>query len=89
MGIGPWPQVGLAEAQERAGNAKRLWRDGVNPIEEKTKKRAEAFALLQSFKSGALEKFEVEKQTPIGAGANGRWPIFWTLVRTRETEQGS
>ena len=73
MGMGPWPQVGLAEARERAGDAKRLLRDGVNPIEEKAKKRAEAFALLQTFKSVALEKFEVEKHTLKGAGANGRW----------------
>ena len=36
-------KLGLAEARERAGDAKRLLRDGVNPIEEKAKKRAEAF----------------------------------------------
>ena len=73
MGLGPWPQVGLAEARERAGDAKRMLRDGRNPIEEKAKKRAEASALLRTFRSVTLEKFKVERHTLKGEGANGRW----------------
>jgi len=37
MGLEPWPQVGLAEARARAGDAKRLLRDGLYPIEETSK----------------------------------------------------
>ncbi|MBO6919621.1 MAG: DUF4102 domain-containing protein [Rhizobiaceae bacterium] len=33
MGLGPWPDVSISEARDRAADARRLLRDGVNPIE--------------------------------------------------------
>jgi hypothetical protein len=35
MGLGPFPDVTLAEAREKAATARRLLRDGRDPLEEK------------------------------------------------------
>lgn len=40
MGLGPWPDVSIAEARERAAEARRAVRDGLDPIVEREKKRA-------------------------------------------------
>lgn len=37
MGLGRWPDVSIAEARERAAEARRQWRDGTDPIEEREK----------------------------------------------------
>ena len=37
MGLGPWPDVGISEARERASAARRRLRDGIDPIEERSK----------------------------------------------------
>lgn len=39
MGLGPWPDVSISEARERAGLARRRLRDGVDPIQERKKER--------------------------------------------------
>jgi hypothetical protein len=41
MGLGAYPDVGLAEARERAAAARRMRRDGVDPIEARREKRAQ------------------------------------------------
>ena len=40
MGLGPWPDVGISEARERASAARRRLRDGIDPIEERRKHQA-------------------------------------------------
>ncbi|MEM9207506.1 MAG: integrase arm-type DNA-binding domain-containing protein [Pseudomonadota bacterium] len=39
MGLGRWPDVSIAEARERASAARRLVRDGLDPINERQKKK--------------------------------------------------
>jgi len=39
MGLGRWPDVSIAEARGRAETARRKVRDGIDPIEGRTKKR--------------------------------------------------
>ena len=40
MGLGPWPDVSIAEARERAADARRAVRDGVDPIVERARQKA-------------------------------------------------
>jgi integrase len=44
MGLGAYPDVGLAEARERAATARRLRRDGLDPIEARRAERAKQSA---------------------------------------------
>lgn len=37
MGLGRWPDVSIAEARERAAEARRTLRDGLDPIAEREK----------------------------------------------------
>ena len=39
LGLGPWPDVSVAEARERAADARRQVRDGVDPVAERAKER--------------------------------------------------
>ena len=39
MGLGRWPDVSIAEARDRAADARKLVRDGLDPIEERRKQR--------------------------------------------------
>ncbi len=39
MGLGRWPDVSIAEARERAAGARRIVRDGLDPIDERKKLR--------------------------------------------------
>lgn len=51
IGLGPYPEVGLAEARERAREAKELLRQGIDPIRDKQQKRKalEAEQALMTF----------------------------------------
>ena len=40
MGLGPWPDVSIAEAREQAAEARRKLREGVDPIVERQKVRS-------------------------------------------------
>jgi integrase len=40
MGLGPYPEIGLAEAREKALDARRLVKNGVDPIEARRKGKA-------------------------------------------------
>lgn len=42
MGLGRWPDVSIAEARERAAEARKRLRDGVDPIEERRASRLRA-----------------------------------------------
>jgi integrase len=58
MGLGPYPEVGLADAREKALDARRLIkRDGKDPITERGRAKVKTFkeaakALIESKKSG-------------------------------------
>ncbi len=40
MGLGPWPDVDLAEARQKAADARRMLREGKDPLDEKAAVRA-------------------------------------------------
>ncbi|PHP64571.1 integrase [Zhengella mangrovi] len=71
MGLGPWPDVAVAEARERASESRRKLRDGIDPIGEreaanrKTKRLTVAEAISSCFKARQAELK--------GDGKAGRW----------------
>jgi integrase len=71
MGLGPWPDVSIAEARERAAQARKRVRDGVDPIDERLKQRTKPKRM--NFKE-ALESCFKAKQTELKHGGTaGRW----------------
>ncbi len=71
MGIGPWPDVTIAEAREHAANARRNVRFGVDPIEERRKRRERAHRItVAEAVQGCFEARQAELK---GDGVAGRW----------------
>lgn len=71
MGLGRYPDVGLAEARERAAAARRQVRDGVDPIEERAKVRFKPKRLTVS---EAIDSCFKARQAELkGDGKAGRW----------------
>jgi integrase len=57
LGLGPYPEVGLARAREKALDARRLVKEGVDPLAERKRRRALTFraaaaALVESKRPG-------------------------------------
>ncbi|WP_170411720.1 tyrosine-type recombinase/integrase [Ruegeria arenilitoris] len=73
MGLGRWPDVGLAEARESADAARRELREGLDPIRERQKRRVEAQRNLHLFRDIARDAFEARKSELRGGGKAGRW----------------
>ncbi len=73
MGLGPWPDVSLAEARLKAEEARRELRDGNDPIRERQKRRREAQRNLHLFKEIAHDAFEARKAELRDGGKAGRW----------------
>jgi integrase len=71
MGLGRWPDVSIAEARERAAVARRVVRDGEDPIEVriKAKTKPSRLTLTQAIDSC----FEARKAELKGDGEAGRW----------------
>lgn len=71
MGLGPWPDVTIAEAREQAGKARRVIRDGRDPIEERQKlrRRTERLTVAQAVKGCFLARQAELKDD----GKAGRW----------------
>lgn len=71
MGLGRWPDVSIAEARERAATARRVVRDGDDPIEQRIKARIKPsrLTLAQAIDSC----FEARKAELKGDGEAGRW----------------
>lgn len=64
MGLGAYPDVSLAEARDRAAEARRLLRDGVDPIEaRKTARTATAAAVAAAFTFEQCTDAFVDKQS--------------------------
>jgi len=71
MGIGPWPDVAIAEAREHASNARRSARFGIDPIEERKKRRERTHRLTVA--EAVLGCFEARQAELKGDGIAGRW----------------
>lgn len=71
MGLGPWPDVSIAEARERAAEARKAVRDGSDPIVERAKQRqAPKVVTLAEAAQGC---FEAKKAELKNANAIKRW----------------
>ncbi len=71
MGLGPWPDVSIAEARGRAAEARQTLRDGSDPIVARAKEQASAKRLTVS---EAIEGCFAARQAELKAdGKAGRW----------------
>lgn len=71
MGLGRWPDVSIAEARERAAEARRQLRDGVDPIEERARRRYQPKRLTVT---EAIDGCFAARQAELkGDGIAGRW----------------
>lgn len=71
MGLGPWPDVSIAEARDRAADARKLVRDGFDPVVEREKERSSRRRLLfHEAVDGCFAAKQVELK---GDGKAGRW----------------
>jgi len=71
MGLGRWPDVALAEARERASDARRQLRDGIDPIQARqaAQRRANRLTVLE-----AIEQCFAARQAELkNDGQAGRW----------------
>ncbi len=71
MGLGRWPDVSIAEARERASQARRQVRDGLDPIVERSKQRASLDKLL--FADAVQGCYEARQAELKNDGKAGRW----------------
>lgn len=71
MGLGRWPDVSIAEARERASDARRSVRDGIDPIDER---RTQRLAPVQSTVSEVTTAcFEAKKAQLKGPRNADQW----------------
>ena len=71
MGLGPWPDVSIAEARERAADARRSVRDGIDPIVERARKKATTRKLaMKEAIEGCFKARQAELKRD---GEAGRW----------------
>lgn len=73
MGLGPYPDVKLKEARETAAEARKLVREGKDPIVEREKRRLAGMQSLHLFRDIAKDAFESRKAELKGDGKAGRW----------------
>ena len=70
MGLGGWPNVGLADARRAAESARQLLNNGEDPIAIRQVKRRAHLHLLRDV---AKDCFEARKSDLRGDGVAGRW----------------
>lgn len=71
MGLGPWPDVTIAEARERAAQARQRLRDGVDPIQERQQSRKRVHRITVAVAiQGCFEARQAELKND---GLAGRW----------------
>ncbi|MEP6066274.1 MAG: integrase arm-type DNA-binding domain-containing protein [Paracoccaceae bacterium] len=71
MGLGRWPDVSIAEARERASEARRQVRDGIDPIQAR---QVEARKFKRLTVAEAIEQCYAARQAELkGDGKAGRW----------------
>jgi hypothetical protein len=73
MGLGPYPDVSLKEARDRATDARQLVKRGIDPIGQREKDKREAVKNLHLLDDVALDCFEAKKAELKDDGASGRW----------------
>lgn len=73
MGLGPFPDVSLAEARDAASEYRAQLRKGLDPIHEKRRAVETARRNSHLLKDVALEAFEARKAELRGDGKAGRW----------------
>lgn len=71
MGLGRWPDVAISEARSRADEARRLCRDGKDPLFERAKICRDKKPL--TLKEVIDDCFEARKAELKGEGKNGKW----------------
>lgn len=71
MGLGRWPDVGIAEARTRAEDARKLARAQKDPVHERRKAKRAGKPL--TVKEAVQGCFEARKAELKGDGENGRW----------------
>ncbi|WP_424972647.1 tyrosine-type recombinase/integrase [Dinoroseobacter sp. S76] len=71
MGLGSWPDVSIAEARDRAAEARRQLRDGIDPIDARQAARMRAHRLTVA---EAIETCFAARQAELkNDGQAGRW----------------
>ncbi len=73
MGLGPWPEVGLADARVKAERAHRQVRSGFDPIAEREKEKRQAQRNLHSLSEVTTDCFDSKKAELKDDGIAGRW----------------
>jgi integrase len=63
LGLGPFPSVSVAKAREKAQAARHLILDGINPIAEKKRLRAEASDAALALKADAARRVSFREAT--------------------------
>jgi integrase len=71
MGLGHWPDVSISEARERAAEARKTVRDGLDPIVERAKLRETP--KIVTLTEAAHGCFEAKKAELKNANAKKRW----------------
>ncbi len=82
MGLGPYPEVGVADARERAREAKRKVTEGIDPVEERKATRAELEAkqrLGRTFNE-ALDEYVHHKLIELASEKNRK--LWENMVRS-------
>lgn len=70
MGLGPYPDISLAEAREMARVARKQARDGEDPILERSRSKVKGVTLEEAFNT----IFEVHKSQLKSEASASRWP---------------
>jgi len=71
MGLGRWPDVSISEAREAAKEARRVLRQGLDPIQERVKQRIQPSCPTVS--KAVSSCFEARQAELKGDGIAGRW----------------
>ena len=57
MGLGPWPEVTLTEARDKAYDARRQLHNGIDPLAEKSAVEARAVSTFREVAEEAITRF--------------------------------
>lgn len=76
IGLGPYPEIGLAIARQKAAEVKEQIRSGIDPVEQRKANRAE---LIASQKRGLLFSQAVDMFTPLKMAelSEGKYRAQW------------
>lgn len=80
MGLGPWPDVSIKEARDRAAEARYQLRDGVDPIADRARLRATTRRLtVKEAIEGCLEARQADLK-PDGVAGHWMSPLMFHLL---------